>query len=443
MLKIAALNQKKILSFFAFVPILSLFPTIQLYSKPLQCDVPAPIAILINAKTGKVLYEKNAQAPYFPASTTKVATALYALHKKPSGLNTTWTGVYETVGAVSPQARRMSGKHPSYRLEFGGTHMGIKPGEILDYKTLLYGLMLVSANDSANMIAEMVSGSVPDFMKEMNAFLKEIGCTNTNFRNPHGLPDPHHYTTAHDMAKISRLAMQNSFFRDVVKTVRYTRPTTNKQEESNWLQFNALLKKGKYYYPHAIGVKTGYTDHAGYNLVAAAEKGDRSLIAIACYCDEVGKRYRSVINLFEAAFNEIKVSRKLFSKEHDLFHKTVLGAKQALDAELSQDVIIQYYPSEKSEYVSKVKWKEMSLPIYPGNEVGNVLIYDQEGVLQISMPLHAVREVSPSFGYQCARFFEEGSLRLKEYRLYVGLLLGIMTLSFSFWHYKKRKRLPS
>jgi serine-type D-Ala-D-Ala carboxypeptidase (penicillin-binding protein 5/6) len=429
---------KKIFSYTAWA-FLGVFQFIDLaHAQPLSCEVSAPIAILMNAETGRILYEKNAHARFYPASTTKIATAIYALHQKQHALSTLITASQEAIGAVSPHTRRMSGKHPSYRMEFGGTHMGLKAGEVMDFQALMYGLMLCSANDAANVIAEFVSGSVPNFMRELNAYLKEIGCTNTNFRNPHGLPDPHHQTTAYDMAIMTRHAMQNPIFREIVKTPRYKRPKTNKQEEDYIPQFNALLRPGKYYYPYAVGVKTGYTDNAGHNLVAAAQKGDRFLIAVAFYCDKSDVRYRTVINLFEAAFNEVKVTRKLFSKEHDVFHQRINGGKHAVDAKLAEDVIVQYYPSEPLEFTSKVKWHEMSLPIHPEAEVGTVSIYDQEGTLHVSMPLLAVRQIDPTWLHQCGQVLVKIKNMAKTSRQYYGAMMGLLLLAGSFWIYSRK-----
>jgi D-alanyl-D-alanine carboxypeptidase (penicillin-binding protein 5/6) len=149
----------------------------------LQCELSAPSAVLMNAETGKVLFAKNADVPCYPASTTKMATALYALHQKKDCLQQKIVASKEALMTVSPSVRKRS--HPSYRLEFGGTHIGIKAGEELDYQTLLYGLMLSSGNDAANVIAEFISGSIPQFMQELNLFLQEIGCKNSRFQNPH------------------------------------------------------------------------------------------------------------------------------------------------------------------------------------------------------------------------------------------------------------------
>ncbi len=253
----------------------------------LKSDITSPSAILINAETGAVLYEKNAHVPSFPASTTKIATALYALAKKGDCLGQVISATHEAVAAVSPAVRRTK-KHPPHRLEFGGSHMGLKVGEELTFHTLLHGLMVASANDAANLIGEYVSGSVPKFMEEVNLYLKRIGCNETIFFTPHGLPHAEHKTTAYDLARMTQVAMKHPVFREIVRTVRYTKKESNKQPETVLVQTNALLKPGSpHHYPKAIGVKTGYTVSAGHNLVAAAEDGSRSLIVVIMGCSDV------------------------------------------------------------------------------------------------------------------------------------------------------------
>lgn len=289
---------------------------LNLQAKPLKVDTFSKSAILINAETGAILYEKNARTPGYPASITKVATALYALEKKGMSLDEIATATEEAIGVVSAQAKRINNvRYPAYRLEPGGSHINIKIGEKLPLRALLYGLMLASGNDAANVIAQHTVGSIPQFMQELNTYLKQIGCRDTNFTSPHGFHDPLHLTTALDMAIITRRALKFPIFREVVKTVRYTRPETNKQPASYLVQSNKLIKQGQFNYPKAIGVKTGYTSPAGHNLVAAAENGERTLIAVLMGGDEVNKRYRDAIALFEAAFAEKKSAASSLPKK--------------------------------------------------------------------------------------------------------------------------------
>lgn len=391
---------KSLLLFLLFSPLLG-------HSTPLKVEVSAPSAILINQKTGAVLYEKNAHIPSYPASVTKIATALYALEKKSYSLNEMIAAPLDAIGTVTPQERRSErGKHPPYRLEFGGTHMGIKQGEVLSLRDLIYGLMVVSGNDAANVIAHHVSGSIPKFMEDLNAYLKQIGCNETTFNSPHGLPHTAHKTTAYDLAKMTAKAMEYPFFREVVKTVCYIRPETNKQEEVYLGQTNHLLKKGKYYYPKAIGVKTGYTLSGGHVLVAAAEDKGRLVIAVILNCQEVGDRYKDAIALFDTAFNEKQVIRKLLDKEHDHFSLSVKGAKELIKASLHDDLSLTYFPSEEKEYKAVLQWHTFKLPVQKDALVGEIRVVSKDGLLLKSQPIFAMKEVKATLLFQLSQFLK-------------------------------------
>jgi D-alanyl-D-alanine carboxypeptidase (penicillin-binding protein 5/6) len=429
---------KKILIFFFFG---NIWISKNLSCEQIPCDISASAALLINAETGKVLFSRNAEAPLYPASTTKVATALYALHKKNSSLGQVVTVSHDCVSAVPISVRRSSGKHPSYRLEFGGTLMGLKVGEQVDLKTLLYGLMLPSGNDAANVIAETVSGSVSQFMIDLNNFLKEIGCENTYFKNPHGLPDVEHVTTAKDLARMGQVAMKNPFFKQVVSSSKYIKAETNKQPEVILSQHNAIVKPAsKYYYPCATGIKTGYTIQAGHTLVASAEKGDRSLIAVVCHKESSEMRFRNTIQLFEAAFKEPKKTRTLFSGIHDSFSEKVEGAKEILKASLAEDVKVSFYPSEEPKYYSQIRWKAHDLPIEAGSFVGEVLVFDDRDILQETSSLFAVKKLEPLFSYQVQKVTKKGRDFLQKHRSYLAYLMALGLLGGALWTVVRKKK---
>ncbi|MBM3207499.1 MAG: D-alanyl-D-alanine carboxypeptidase [Chlamydiae bacterium] len=425
-------------SFLCIFSVFSVVGIVDLLAGSLKCDITAPIAILINAENGNVLYEKNARIKTYPASTTKVATALYGLKLKNQSLHNLVQVSHNSVAAVSPSIRR-SGKHPSYRLEFGGSHMSLKAGEILDFKSLIYGLMVCSGNDAANAIAEYTSGSIPNFIQGMNNYLREIGCQNTNFTNPHGLPDPEHMTTAYDLALMTREAMKSPFFCDVVKSVRYSRPRTNKQEESILVQSNALLKQGKFYYPYAIGVKTGYTVAAGSNLIAAAEKDGRRVIAVVLNCEDMNQRYRSCISLFDTAFNEIKVKRRLFSKDHDFFSTSIEGGLQPVLSGLIRDIEFEYYPSEEVGVVADIYWDALDLPITSGQKVGHIIVKDQNQKQILKESIYSKREVNPTFSYKSKKIMNQMMMILNQNKTYIAFLLGVIILVLTFFQLGKRK----
>ena len=408
--------------------------------KPLRCEVLAPSAILINADTGQVLYEKQARIPTFPASTTKIATALYSLYLKGDRPDDLVQISSNAVSAVSPAIRR-GGKHPSYRLEFGGSHMSLRTGEQISFNSLLHGLLVCSGNDAANAIAEYVSGSVPKFMEGMNVYLQSIGCLNTHFQNPHGLPDSEHLTTAYDLARIAHVAMRNAFFCEVVKTTRYLRPKTNVQEQSVLIQSNALLKSGKFFYPYAMGIKTGYTVAAGSNIVAAAQKGDRRVIAVVLNCEDSSQRYRSCIGLFEAAFQEVKVERKLLSQEYDSFSRVLDGASSRLEGVLSRDVSIEYYPSEESSLSAKCCWDVIELPIKKGDRVGEIQVANAQGDLVLTEPVLAKDSVEPTISYCVGRWGRHMMLYVQQNKSYLGGILGFAMILSTYVIFRSNKRI--
>ena len=226
-------------------------------------ETEAPNAILTDGNTGLVLYEKAANEKVYPASTTKIVTAVIALENENR----------EDVLTASDNA--VNG------ITFDSSKIYLKVGEQMSYNDLIYALMVESANDAAVVLAESISGSEEAFVARMNEKVKEIGAENTHFTNVHGLHDDNHYTTASDMAKIARYAMSIPGFEDIVSTKKYTIPPTNMTEtERTLINRNELLNSNKkYYFEPAVGIKTGHTSKAGYCLVSAAKKGDKYLIA--------------------------------------------------------------------------------------------------------------------------------------------------------------------
>lgn len=408
----------------------------------LKVDTSAKAAILINQETGAVLYEKNAHTPLYPASITKIITALYALETRGNDLTEVVVASSDAVSAVHPHIRRTFDKaNPPYRLEFGGTHIGIKAGEALTFRTLLDGLMLASGNDAANVIAQYVSGSISKFMNELNAFVRSKGCEETILYTPHGLPHPEHKTTAYDMARLSRLALQHPSFKVIVRAVKATRPATNKQPASEFYQHNALLKPGKFYYPKATGVKTGYTTAGGYTLVASAEDENRKLIAVLLGCDNLNDRYKDATALFEAAFQEPQVDRTLFSKEFDLFSCPVKGGKRALQAMIPSDLTLTYYPSEEPQLQTAIEWNPLLLPIHPGQHVGQIRVKNDQGKTLLQMPLFSTHLVEPTLLYQMETAWRACKQGLSQK---MGLLMGAMgmalpILAFYLYFHRHKK----
>lgn len=351
-------------------------------------------AILINADTGKIIYEKKAHERRFPASVTKIATALYILDHKRPNLNTLVVidkDVLKT--ATKFEKKKNPEKYPAYTLEPDGTTINLLPSEKISLKTLIYGLMLGSGNDAANALAHHFSSGIDRFIIELNFYLKQIGCKDTNFLNPHGLHHDMHYTTAYDLAVMTKRALQIPEFAAIVKTVTHYREDTNKQKASIITQTNRIIKPGPFYYEKAYGVKTGYTSNAGFNLVAAAKNDDRNLIAVMLGSKISDVRYKEAVSLFEEAFNEKKMTQKIYASGADVFKKEYSYAKDVVKAILKSDVDISYYPSEPVNFATNVKWFNKPLPIQPDTCVGVLEVIDKES----SKTIHRVELYAQNF----------------------------------------------
>ena len=259
-------------------------------------NIESPAAMLMDLNTGKILYEKNINDKMYPASLTKVLTAILTLEN--CELNEVATVSYDAVMSISS----------------GYVTANLQIGEEVTVEQLLSVLLVGSANDAAVVLAEHISGSVEDFADLMNEKAKEIGCTSSNFLNPYGAHDENHYSTAYDLAIISKYAMQNETFRTLVSTTSYKLPITNKYEKEDRLftTTNALLmvnnntRADNYYYKYATGIKTGFTTPAKNCLIASANKGNLELLTVVLGAGQndqgLSNRYLDTINLFEYGY---------------------------------------------------------------------------------------------------------------------------------------------
>lgn len=371
-------------------------PWISVYSQLLKVNIQAKSAILINPANGAVLFEKNADALCFPASTTKIATVIFALEGKEVDFDAKMIVSEEEIASISAPIKQANyDEYPSHLLEHDAVKMGLKKGELVSIRTLLFGTMLQSANDAANAVAKYCSGSIVEFMKELNAYLQELGLTQTHLTNPHGLHHPKMVTTAREFAKLTAHALENPAFRYLVKTKSFKPPLRDAISQTN-----RLLRQGTHFYPKAIGVKTGYTIHAKFNLVAAAEVQGRCLVAILFNCTTSEQRYKDAIALFEAAFKEKPVTRTLFAKESESFSLAVSKARNSLKARLFKDVMITYFPSEKPNLRAQVLWKKLLPPIQEGQLVGCIKVVDDRDQIVAAAPLYATTDVQKTFFYQ-------------------------------------------
>ena len=256
-------------------------------------------SVLMDASTGKVLIQKDMNKQLYPASTTKILTAIIAIEKL--DLSSTLTASRSAVMAI-----------PS-----GYSNAGIKVGESLNVNDLLEMFLIHSANEVGYIFAEEISGNIENFANLMNQKATELGCINTHFTNPSGIHDINHYSTAYDMAIIARYCMKNETFRNIVnkKSCKFS-ATDLYPEERYFKNTNSLLDpSNRYYYEYAIGIKTGFTTQAKNCLIAGAQKNGIELIAVMLGAEatENGQsgRYIDAKNLFDFGFENYEVKQFL------------------------------------------------------------------------------------------------------------------------------------
>lgn len=379
--------KKRFIVLFLFVYLFSAiyFPAVG--SAAQQPDLSSAAFILIDMQTGQVLAEKNADERRSPASTTKIMTALVALER--ADLEDEMTASDNAINSV----------------EFDYVTAGIKVGETLKFKDLLDLMLITSANEASNIIAENVAddGTIFGFAKLMNEKAEELGLTGTHFVNPNGTENEDHYTTARDLAILARAAMQNEKFREVVGRTDFTLPDTNLRKSDQWnaghLTFtNQLLKSRSSYYSKVTGIKTGFTNKAGHCLVSSAINPEGlELIAVVLGADQQDTLYRESQALLEYGFKNFKMRELTKKGEYvDRFEvaDAVDGKKVEVitnndmkwilptnDEELNNDLQIRKTfnepfaaPIEQGQVVGKIDY------IYKGKSIGTVDLVAKEAI---------------------------------------------------------------
>lgn len=351
----------------------------------LECRL-TPQVVVIDADTGAVLFQKHAHKKTYCASCTKIATALYVLSKNPpKGLP---LQVLPESLKISKKENKMKTHRFSrpYVLENDGVMQGLRIGQTESLTHFLSSMLIGSCNDSANVIAQNIGGTIPKFMHHMNLFLKNIGCKNTHFMNPHGLHHPSHKTTAYDLAQIAKHALQYPEFARLTQTKSITLPF----KASRLKNTNKLLHPGKYHYKYAKGMKTGYTENARYCLVASADNGKRKLIAVLLNAPSSGARYVDAIELFERFLNEKPQKQPLFIKKQ-FCYKHKIQNKDCLVG-IAEDIHALHYPSDTSQTKIIPHFTVNRLPIIKGQALGSLDVYLGEKKLE-TVPLIALDDV--------------------------------------------------
>lgn len=304
-------------------------------------ETSARAACVLEMKTGRVLFAHNMHDRLPMASTTKVMTALLALELGDPAAAVTCS---ENAFGVS------------------GTSIYLAQGETLSLSDMLLGLMLASGNDAAVAISEHIAGTVDAFAAMMNARAKVIGAVNTNFTNPHGLPDDHHYTTAYDLALIAREAMGNEAFRKLVSTSRATIPWEGRSYGRQLKNKNRLLTD----YPGATGIKTGFTSKAGRCLVFGAVRDGMELVGVVLGC---GNWFDEAERLLDGCFETYGMVDVLGPMRSAGEIPVVNGRRDTVSMCLMQTLSAPLAKGEAGQIVLNVP-QRVSAPVYPGMHLG-------------------------------------------------------------------------
>ena len=390
---------------------------------PADPDILAKAALLVDANTGTVVYAKGEHEELYPASLTKIMTALLTLEAIDAGKLSMDQELTATATALEG-------------LSSDGSSAGIKVGETMSVRNLLYCMLVVSANEACDILAEAVSGSVSAFVAAMNAKAADLGCENTHFVNPNGLHDPQHYTSAWDMYLITKAAMEYPDFMTICDTAAYTVPATNLNAERKLYTTNHLLSNWRvigYRNTEAHGIKTGTTDAAGHCLVSSAMRGSLHFISVILGADRVVEN--GVGNI--RSFSE---TTRMFNYGFDNFtYKTIVEEKEVIQevpVSLSKMDHVTVHPAKDIEVLlpkvlgagdleRTITLEEpVEAPVEKGQKLGTmVLSYDD--VTYATVDLLASFDVEASklmtFWRDVKAFFAKTSVR-------VGLIVLVVLI---------------
>ena len=395
-------------------------------------DIQAKAALLVDEKTGNVLYEKNEHEKLYPASLTKIMTCLLVLEAVDSG-------ELSLDQEITAPAEAFSG------LADDGSTAGIQAGEVLTVKNLLYCMMVVSANESCNILAVTVAGSVSNFVKQMNAKAEELGCKDTHFANPIGLQDSQHYTSAWDLYLITKEAMTHDEFMTICDTPDIVIPATNMSQQRHLYTTNYLLSQFRatgYLDKDAHGIKTGSTSDAGHCLVSTATRGELSLISVVLGAQAV------TLSNGKTQVQSFSETSRLFDWGFDNFsYQTVLTTNDMLatmPVTLSKEVnYVTLHPDKDLEVLLpkaltadnltktiRFKQKTAEAPVKEGETLAEVQL-SYGNTVYATVPLVALNSVSASkmllFGHHLKVFFS------KPLVVVLCILLVLLTVALIVW----------
>lgn len=394
-------------------------------------NIEAGAAILMDIDTGSILYSKNEHEKHYPASITKILTTLLALdYNKPNDIIT-----------FSDNA--------VFGIDRSSSNLAMDVDEQINMTDALYGMMLMSANEVAAAIAEHIAGSIENFTEMMNKRAKEVGALNSNFKNPHGLHNSEHYTTAYDMAMISREAYKLQEFRKIITTVTYQIKPTNKQKEIRYLaNQHQMYKNTTYHYEDCTGGKTGFTDEAQSTLVTFAERDGLRLVCVVL--NEIGNvKYTDTKKLFDYGFDNFMTqtlytdgylkSLPVYSEDN----KTFLGDTDIYVEEETIDIVVPKDDTTKIIKDFNIPNKLIS-PLDSNTIVGTVDFYYNKNLI-CSTNLKNTQ----SFDYiTTAKIIEDNptikskkiKVETKKINIFIFFMIVILLLYFCFRLYRRTIR---
>nr|AAA22704.1 DD-carboxypeptidase [Bacillus subtilis] len=333
----------------------------------------AKSAVLIERDTGKVLYNKNSNERLAPASMTKIMTMLLIMEALDKG-------------KIKMSDKVRTSEHAA---SMGGSQIFLEPGEEMTVKEMLKGIAIASGNDASVAMAEFISGSEEEFVKKMNKKAKELGLKNTSFKNPTGLTEEGHYSSAYDMAIMAKELLKYESITKFTGTYEdYLRENTDKKF---WLvNTNRLIK----FYPGVDGVKTGYTGEAKYCLTASAKKGNMRAIAVVFGASTPKERNAQVTKMLDFAFSQYE-THPLYKRNQTVAKVKVKKGKQKfIELTTSEPISILTKKGEDMNDVKKeIKMKDnISAPIQKGQELGT-LVLKKDGEVLAESPVAAKEDM--------------------------------------------------
>ena len=348
---------KKFISFLlALVIVISQGNFIFANTKEAKLDIASKSAVLMDASTGKVLYEKNPHEKLPPASVTKIMTLLLICEALEDGKIKEEDDVQISENAAS----------------MGGSQIFLEPGEIQKVDTLVKSIAVASANDACVAMAEYVGGSMEEFVELMNKRAKELGMNDTNFVNTNGLPVDNHYTSAYDIALMSKELLSHKKISKYLTTWMDEVVVGKKQAKIGISNTNKLVK----HYSGATGVKTGFTQQAKYCLSASALRNNTHLIAVTLCAETSPIRFKDSTNLLNYGFANYESVKICGAKDKVATVKFEKGEKENVDLVAKEDLSVLIKKGDKKDFQKKVEIKQdLKLPIKKNTELGVVKVY--------------------------------------------------------------------